>query len=472
MNKSFIKGLLAGIGSILAVIIMGIFVAGCAMQKAGTAYDYTSPTRRPDRVTIGTPTPVAEVGNEKNDSSSGNEPTAAPTVTEKAETPENQGTEAAEVTITPEPTATPSPEPTRNVSYDISRDLLSPDFTDKLMLLGQLIEAYYYKPVAVEDLQEGLYKGIMDAIGDPYTCYYTPKEYAELMESTSGTYCGIGAYVSQNMKTNVITITRPFVDGPAYKAGVKAGDIITKVNDTDVSSMDLSSVVAMMKGPENTKVTVTVYRESLGDYMDIVITRGFIDVPTVESEMLDNNIGYIAVTSFDEVTEDQFKKAIDDMTAKGMKSLIIDLRDNGGGLLNTCINMVDYILEDDKLIVYTEDRDKRGDKFYSRDGHSVDVPIVVLVNQYSASASEVFTGALKDHEKVVVMGVTSFGKGIVQSVIPLTDGSGLKLTTSSYFGPKGVCVQGIGIDPDIVVEYDSTSETDNQKQAAIEYLLK
>ena len=459
MNKSFLRGLLLGAGVSLFAILAGAVIAGCAINAGGR-----------HTIAIGTPTAGAtrtadldititpEVKTPDVDPVS----TATP---EPAVTQAVSGNTGAEI-----PGNTPTPTPTRNVSYNISKDLLKDDFEDKLLLLGQIIEAYYYQPVAVEDLQEGLYKGIMSAVGDPYTCYYTPEEYDALNESTSGTYCGIGAYVSQNVNTMIITIVKPFVDGPAYKAGMRAEDVIYKVDGIDVTSMDINNVVAMMKGPEGTQVVVTVYRD--GEYIDLTITRAFITVPTVEHEMKDGNIGYIQVSSFDEVTGPQFISAVDDLTSKGMKGLIIDLRDNTGGLLMTCIDMADYILDQDKLIVYTKDRDGLGDNFYSDDGHSVNVPIVILINGYSASASEVFTGALKDHGVAYTIGTKSFGKGIVQSILPLTDGSAVKLTTSSYFCPSGVCVHGVGIEPDTEVILDKEAEEDNQIKAAIEYLQK
>ncbi len=463
MNKSFLRGVLTGAGVALFAITAGAVIAGCALSGKTDN----------DRIAIGTPAATAASATEAIPANTEVPVTTTAAVSDAGEevasvTP-SVTTAASGNTGSSLPGNTPTPTPTRNVSYNISKDLMSEGFQEKLLLLGQVIEAYYYQPVAVEDLQEGLYKGIMSAIGDPYTCYYNPEEYEALNESTSGTYCGIGAYVSQNATTKITTIVKPFVDGPAYKAGMKAEDVIYKVDGIDVTDMELTNIVAMMKGPENTVVTVTVYRD--GEYIDLTITRAFISVPTVEHEMKEGNIGYIAVSSFDEVTGPQFMEAVDDLTNKGMKKLIIDLRDNTGGLLMTCINMVDYILEDNRLITYTKDRWDEGESFYSKDGHEVTCPIVILTNGYSASASEVFTGALKDHNKAYVIGTKTFGKGIVQSILPLTDGSAIKLTTSSYYCPSGVCIHGIGIEPDMLVEKDKESEEDNQLQAAIDYLL-
>ena len=291
MNKSFLRGLLLGAGVSLFAILAGAVIAGCAINAGGR-----------HTIAIGTPTAGATRTADLDI-----------TITPEVKTPDvDPVSTSTPVPVTQAvsgndgagiPGNTPTPTPTRNVSYNISKDLLKDDFEDKLLLLGQIIEAYYYQPVAVEDLQEGLYKGIMSAVGDPYTCYYTPEEYDALNESTSGTYCGIGAYVSQNVNTMIITIVKPFVDGPAYKAGMRAEDVIYKVDGIDVTSMDINNVVAMMKGPEGTQVVVTVYRD--GEYIDLTITRAFITVPTVEHEMKDGNIGYIQVSSFDELTGPQ-----------------------------------------------------------------------------------------------------------------------------------------------------------------------
>ncbi len=363
-------------------------------------------------------------------------------------------------------TATPTPTP----NYNIGDDLLSKEFLRKLQLLADIIDQYYYQDVEVSQIQDGLLYAIMDAIGDPYTIYYSRDEYDSFMESSNGVYCGIGSQVSQNMETMEITIVKPFVNGPAYKAGLKAGDKILAIDGEDVRNTELTFVVAKMKGEKDTQVVVTVYRESTGETLDITITRDQIEVPTVEYEMKDNRIGYIAVSGFEAVTAKQFEAAYDALEAQGMTGLVIDLRDNPGGLLSVCVEMVDYMLPDGQLITYTLNKQGKGDTFKSQDGHECQVPVVILTNEYSASASEVFTGALKDNGVAISMGTTSFGKGIVQSLLPLTDGTAVKLTTSSYYTPSGVCIHGIGIKPDVEVLPDS--EYDNQLEEAIKHLNK
>lgn len=357
-------------------------------------------------------------------------------------------------------------------------ELMSDYFTAKMELLMYLVDQYYMNDISVEDMRVGAYKGLLDGLGDPYTCYYTKEEYDSLMESTKGTYCGIGAVVQQNTKTMYITIVKPYVDGPAYNAGMLPGDIIYKVDDVDVTGMEVDNVVSMMKGDEGTVVKVTVVREGVSDPIELTITRAKIEIETVEYEMLDNNIGYVQVSGFDEPTSGQFKEAIKDLQAQGMKGLVIDLRDNGGGLLTTVVDMLDYILPEG-MIVYTEDKYGNKEEYRGTDADVLDMPMAVLINGNSASASEIFAAAIQDYEAATLVGTTSFGKGIVQSILPLTDGSAVKITIARYFTPKGVCIHGIGVTPDVEVELDDAlkqlvvipHDTDNQLQTAISLLL-
>lgn len=355
--------------------------------------------------------------------------------------------------------------------------LISDFFTGKLELLQSLIDWYYMEEATVDALQTGAYKGMLEALGDPYSCYYTKEEYDDLMESTNGVYCGIGAYVSQNVNTKIITIVKPFVNGPAYLAGMLPGDIIYKVDGTEVTGMDINSVVAMMKGEPDTKVVVTVVREGETDPLELEIIRGVIEVPTIEYEMLPGKLGYILISEFDEVTVEQFKKAIEGLKSEGMRALIIDLRDNPGGLLSSVVDMLDYMLPKG-MIVYTEDKYGRKEEFRSTDKDVFDLPLAVLINGNSASASEIFAAAIQDYKIGTLFGTTSFGKGIVQSILPLSDGTAVKLTVSKYYTPNGICIHGIGVTPDVVVELNAdlkkkvtiTHEEDNQLQEVIRYL--
>ncbi len=353
-------------------------------------------------------------------------------------------------------------------------------FLEKANSLEALIHKYYWEDVEEDDLYEGMYQGMLWSLGDPYSCYYTKEDYAALMEEIEGTYCGIGALVSQNASTKVITIVRPFVDGPAYKAGMLPGDILTKIDGEDVSAWDIDLAVKHMKGEQGTIVEVEVWRSSVGEYVDLTITRDLVEVETVTYEMLDDSIGYIYVMQFDEITTQQFETALNALNEQGMKGLIVDIRDNGGGLLTTVCDMLDMFLEEDDLIVYTLDKYDTKEEIFAHEGSIETLPMAVLVNGYSASASEIFSGALQDYGLATIVGTQSFGKGIVQSIIPLTDGSAVKLTVSTYYTPDGRNIHGTGITPDVVVELAEELRQkpvvplseDNQVQAAVAEVKK
>lgn len=349
----------------------------------------------------------------------------------------------------------------------------------KVTLLDRYIDKYYLNGTEELEMTEGIYKGYLDSLEDPYSVYYTEKEYQDLLETTTGTYCGIGAVVSQNMDTGIITIVEPYEGSPAAEAGLLPGDAIYKVEGEEVTGEDLTQVVAKMKGEEGTEVNVTVFRSSTNKYIDVTITRRQIEIETIDYEMLDNSIGYIEVTSFDGVTAEQFRKALDDLEAQGQKGLIIDLRDNGGGRLDIVVDMLDRMLPKG-VLVSTKTREGKGATYESTDEEKFDKPLVVLMNGNSASASEVFAGAIQDYEAGTLVGTTSFGKGIVQTIFDLQDGSAIKLTTSEYFTPKGRNIHGDGLTPDVEVELEEELLTqltiekadDNQLQAAIEEIEK
>lgn len=372
----------------------------------------------------------------------------------------------------PTPTTKPSEPSTTNGA------LITDYMTGKLGLLEQIINMYYMDAISVEDLQTGIYKGLLEGLGDPYSCYYTKEEFDDLMESTSGTYAGIGAVVQQNLKTMLITVVKPYVDAPAYNAGMLPGDIIYMVDGVDITGMEVDSVVAMMKGTPGTTVQVTVIRDGETNPVELTITRAWIEIETVEYEMLDNNIGYILVSGFDEPTAKQFKEAIQTLKKQGMEGLVIDLRDNPGGLLSIVVEMLDYILPEG-MIVYTEDKYGEREEYKGTNQDVLYMPMVVMINGNSASASEIFAAAMQDYDAATILGTTSFGKGIVQSIIPLSDGTAVKVTVAQYFTPRGVCIHGIGVTPDIEVELNQDllqkvvieHEEDNQLQAAIQHLL-
>lgn len=353
-----------------------------------------------------------------------------------------------------------------------SKTTISSEVSGKLDFLKEVIDLKYLEKTDEKTLEENIYKGLLQGLNDPYSVYYTKDEYDALKEETSGSYCGIGALVSQNADTGVITAINVFKGSPAEKAGMKNGDIIFKVEDKEVTGEDLNNVVAKMKGEKDTKVKINVYRTSEKEYIDLKITRDKVDVPTVEHKMLDKSkgIGYIQITQFEEVTYDQFKEALDDLKKQGMKSVIFDLRNNPGGLYDTVCEMLDDLLPEGTL-VYTKDKDGKKQEKKS-DANFLDMPMVVLQNENSASASEIFAGAIQDFGAGKIVGTQSFGKGIVQSIIPLSDGSAVKLTVEKYYTPKGVNIHGKGITPDVKVEISKDGKKDNQLQKAIEVMEK
>jgi carboxyl-terminal processing protease len=356
----------------------------------------------------------------------------------------------------------------------VAEEIPYSDIVDKLTFLQMLVDNYYLEEVDQVSFADGIYKGFISSLEDPYSTYYTKEEYSALVESSSGVYCGIGATVSQDVKTGIITIVKPFADGPAFKAGVLPGDILYKVETEEVTGRDLTEVVSKMKGVEGTKVNISVMREGETDPLNFKLTRREIEVPTIEYKMLDGKIGYIIISEFDEITVTQFKAAVDKLEKDGMKGLVVDVRNNPGGLLDSVVHILDRLMPPG-LIVYTEDKyDNRAEES-ATDAAKITVPMTVIINGNSASASEIFAGTIQDYKLGTIVGTTSFGKGIVQKVIPLSDGTAVKLTISKYFTPKGRNIHGTGIKPDVTVELNEELQKqitipvdkDNQLQEAI-----
>lgn len=331
------------------------------------------------------------------------------------------------------------------------------DLNDKMDRIKAVIDQYYLEEIEDKDLEEGVYSGLVKGLGDPYSEYYSEQEFIDLMESASGVYAGIGALMSQNMQTGLITITRPFEDSPAQNAGLIAGDILVAVDGEDVGEEELSVIVSKIKGEPGTEVMLTVIRGN--ETLDVTVVRDFVEVTTVEYEMLDENTGYIYILEFDEVTTEQFKHAVTELQAEGMEDVIVDLRDNPGGMLSAVVAIMDEILPEG-MIVYTEDKYGDRNEYTSDAEHVLDIPMAVLINENSASASEIFAGAIKDYEWGTLIGETTYGKGIVQSVFDLGDGTAVKLTISKYYTPKGNNIHDIGIEPDVEVEIPAEAYAD------------
>lgn len=362
-------------------------------------------------------------------------------------------------------------EPEAEGVFSVSDDTM----LEKMEYIKDMIRQYSLYGATDEEMLEGIYRGLLWSIDDAYSAYYTVDEMKALMESSSGYYCGVGVMVSQNVYTGIITVVKPFKDGPAYSAGMRKEDILIRVEDEEVTGVDLNEVVAKIKGEEGTTVRLTVLRGE--EEIEMEVTRAWIEVPTIEHEMLENKIGYISVSEFDQVTVEQFNQAIASLEQQNMEGLIIDLRDNPGGLVDSAVAMLDRILPKG-LVVYTEDKNGNRDEEHAVDKLELKVPLVVLMNHNSASASEIFAGAVQDYNKGTIVGTQSYGKGIVQIVAYVNDGSGIKFTVSQYFTPNGNAVHEVGITPDVVVELDEELKTlseipkdkDNQLQEAIRVL--
>ena len=341
---------------------------------------------------------------------------------------------------------------------------------DKISELQNLIEKHYMGDVKEKNLEDGVYKGYINGLNDPYSVYYNKKETKELYESTGGEYSGIGAVMSQNTETGVITLVQIYKDSPAEKAGLKENDILYKVEGKEVTGKDLSKVVSKVKGEKGTTVELTVLRGEDAKEVTVTATRDTVQAQTIEYKMMDDKIGYIRVSEFDTVTYDQYKEALDDLEKQGMTGLVVDLRNNPGGSLSTVCDMLDLMLPKG-LIVYTEDKNGKKTKMKSDEEHQFTKPLAVLVNGNSASASETYSGAIQDYGIGKIVGTQTYGKGVVQQIFDLDDGTAVKLTIAEYFTPKGRSINGKGITPDVKVEYENNEENpdaDNQLDKAVE----
>lgn len=358
------------------------------------------------------------------------------------------------------------------ISLGGGQKVVGKETESKLEVLQALVQSKYLHGEDVNDdaLKESIYKGYIDGLDDPYSVYYDEEDTKKMQESSAGEFGGIGVTMSQDPDTKVITLLNVDKDSPAGKAGVGNEDVLYKVDGEDITSMDSDEVVAKVRGEVGTEVKITVIKAGTGEEKEYSIVRDTIKQDTVYHEMKDNQVGYIYVKEFDTVTSSQFEEALADLENQGMQGLIVDLRFNGGGNVTTVCDMLDLLLPKG-TIVYSEDRDGKKEVYSSDEEHQFNQPMAVLVNQYSASASEIFAGAIQDYEKGDIIGVTTFGKGVMQNIFDLKDGTSVKITTDQWFTPNGRNVQGKGITPDIEVELDSSNaEEDNQLTTAVEHV--
>lgn len=340
----------------------------------------------------------------------------------------------------------------------------------KLKEINKIIDTYYVNDYDEKDLQEGMFAGWVSGLDDKYSYYMDRDTFTNFLESTEGSYVGIGVVVSVLKDDNSIVIIDKYAGMPADKAGIQIGDKILSINDVNVNGENYNDAVKMMKGKSGTKINLKIYRTDTNETKDIEIITENVNIPTVSHEMLDDNIGYIKISRFERVTYDQFVNAYNDLNNKNMNGLIIDLRDNPGGLLDVVVNITDMLVPKG-YVTYIEDKNGKKEYQYS-DENCIDKPLAVLVNGGSASASEVLSGAVKDFKTGKLVGTQTYGKGVVQSIYKLSDGSGVKVTVAKYYTPSGVCIDGEGITPDYIVEMPETEDgtviVDFQLNKAIE----
>ena len=343
----------------------------------------------------------------------------------------------------------------------------------KIEYLEKLIDQEYLGEVDNDEMAEGVYAGLVYGLGDVYSRYYTADEYAQETASTDGAYAGIGVSIQKN-KNGGVQIAECYEGGPGAEAGLQTGDVITAINDTDVTDMELSDVVSMIRENKDKTIVLTVLRENEDSSREISVDVTDVELPSVSGEMIDESTGYIQITQFTGVTPQQYKDTFAELKDKGMERLVIDLRDNPGGLLTSVCDILREILPEG-LIVYTEDKYGNREEETCDGKNKLDMPLAVLVNENSASASEIFAGAVQDHGVGTIVGTTTYGKGVVQELRQLSDGSAVKLTVSNYYTPNGNSINKVGIKPDVEVKLVSvllnkdeiTHEEDNQLQKAL-----
>ena len=362
------------------------------------------------------------------------------------------------------------------VQYCRSDEILSDlAFTQKIKYLENMIDEEYLGEISTDKLEEGVYAGLIYGLGDVYSRYYTKDEYEQESVTTEGSYVGIGVAM-QKYTAGGVQIVECYKGSTAEEAGVKVDDVITAINGEDITDTELQDVVSMIKDNEDKDVVLTVQRKG-EDTQEITVKVSNVELPSVFGEMLDENTGYIQITEFKGVTVEQYEEVFADLKEQGMERLVVDLRDNPGGLLNVVCDILRDILPEG-LIVYTEDKNGNRSEETCDGKKPLDMPLAVLVNGNSASASEIFAGAVKDYGLGTIVGTTTYGKGVVQSIRQLSDGSAVKLTIANYYTPKGNSINKTGIQPDVEVELspellnqeEITHEEDNQLQAALNSL--
>ena len=350
--------------------------------------------------------------------------------------------------------------------------------TKSIKYIKTILDKYYLNDIDEDKAVEGALEGYVSSLGDPYTEYIPKDEMEDYKNNLMGNYVGVGIYMAQNSKDNTIVVLSPIKYSPAEEAGIQPGDIIKKINGVEYTGEDMTAAANSIKGEEGSTVTLEIQRGQ--EIKTFEITRKKITTNPVISEKLDNNIGYLEVTSFDEDTAENFKAKYEELKSQGITSLIIDLRNNGGGLVEQALKIADYIVPKGKDLLVTVDKDKNEKVEKSEEDVLIDMPIVVLVNENSASSSEILAGALKDLNEATIVGTTTYGKGVIQQLLTLRNGAGLKVTVEEYYTPNRTKINGVGIEPNEKVELPETvsnhllvqRDQDTQLQKAMEILNK
>lgn len=346
------------------------------------------------------------------------------------------------------------------------------EVSSKVRALEKVINSYYLNDIDEETVEDYIYKGMISGLSDKYAKYYSKEEYEKTKSLDKGVYTGIGITISTKEENGNAQIYSVYEESSAQKAGIQAKDEIVKINDTSVENMTSTDIVNVIKEYEDKDILLYMYRPSSKEYYDASVTVSDVEIQTVKYKMLENNIGYIKITEFDQITLEQFENALDNLEKKNMEGIVFDLRDNPGGSVKTVCSILDDILPEG-TVVYTVDKDGNRKDYNSDEENKIELPMAVLVNENSASASEIFAGAVKDYEAATLIGTTTYGKGVVQNTISFNDGSAVKLTVAKYYTPNGNNIDKIGIQPDIQVDDASeSSKTDDQLQRAIDVVIE
>ena len=352
----------------------------------------------------------------------------------------------------------------------------SQDISQTLDTYHSLIEKYYLGEINEDDLKEGAIKGYIEGLNDPYTEYISKEDMQDYLEDTMGNFVGIGIYMVQDTESNRIMVLAPIKNSPAEKAGIQPGDLILSVNGEECTAEDMTAISTKIKGEEGTTVKLQILRGE--KTLDFEIKRENVIVNPVEGEVLENHIGYIEFSSFDENTAEEFKTKFEELQSQGITSLIIDLRNNGGGIVDEALQIAGYIADKDSVLLYEVDKDNNETVKKNENNPIINMPVIILTNENTASSSEILAGALKDLGKAKTVGTTTYGKGVIQQILTLPDGSGLKITTEKYLTPNRTEINKVGIEPNETVKLPEDVENvlnvdrsqDTQLQKAMEML--